>query len=127
MDKERRRLNRRRFSYYMRVMNERSGRLIGHLSDISTGGFRLDSQQAVPVNTDYAMRIDVPDEIGSKNFMMFVARSRWCQLDPLDNVSYNAGFQIVNMSPGDLEIFGRMFEKYGTDANKPATADYLWR
>ena len=50
---ERRKLSRRNFSYYMRVMDEATGKLIGHLSDISTGGFKVDSTQPLPLNVDF--------------------------------------------------------------------------
>jgi len=36
---ERRKRDRRDFSYYMRVMNENTGELVGHLADISISGF----------------------------------------------------------------------------------------
>lgn len=127
MDKERRKLHRRRFAYYMRVTNNRSAKLIGHMADISTGGFRLDCQAAVPSNVDYELRVDVPEEIASKNFMLFMARSMWSQIDPLDHVSYNSGFKIVNMAPEDQDIFRRMYDRYGTDSTVKATSDYLWR
>jgi hypothetical protein len=45
--------------------------------------------------------------------MVFVARSKWCEVDPLDPFIYNVGFQLVNISPGDLDIFHRMMETYG--------------
>jgi len=126
MPMERRKLNRRNFSYYMRVMNEATGELVGHLSDISTGGFKLDSRQAVPLNRDFTLRVDLTNEVANKTFMVFVARSRWCQPDHYDPSTYNVGFQIINMTPGDLEIFSRMFEKYGSN-NKNSNLDYLWK
>ena len=44
-----------------------------------------------------------------------------------DPTSFNVGFEIVNMSPTDLEIFNRMFEKYGSQkAAKKRSDDYLW-
>jgi len=127
MEKERRKRHRRKFSYYMRVLDEATGEPLGHLSDISAGGFKLDSQEALPLNAGYQLRIDLPPEIANKNYMTFEARSRWCRLDPLDHVSFNAGFQIVNMTPGDFEIYSRMFERYGTDAVQRASTDYLWK
>jgi hypothetical protein len=45
--------------------------------------------------------------------MAFVARSRWCQVDPLDPYVYNVGFQLIQIAPDDLEIFKRMMETYG--------------
>src|SRR5581483_11681891 len=126
MSLERRKLNRRNFSYYMRVMNEATGELVGHLSDIRTGGFKLDSRQAIPLNRDFTLRVDLTSEVANKTFMIFVARSKWCQPDHYDPSTYNVGFQIINMTPGDLEIFTRMFEKYGSN-NKNSNLDYLWK
>ena len=125
---ERRRLARRNFSYYMRVMNDATNELVGHLADISTGGFKLDCQKPVQPNTDFLLRIDLTPEIASKEFMVFAARSRWCRADRFDPTSFNVGFQITTMSPGDLEIFVRMFEKYGTKLSEGKSShDYLWR
>lgn len=126
---ERRKVKRRNFSYYMRMMDDRSGALVGHLTEISTGGFKLDSQKAIAVNQDFNFRIELTSEIANKTFMVFSARSRWCEHDHIDPTSYNVGFQIINITPGDLDIFARMFEKYGTQGNNDdkSKADYLWK
>jgi len=123
-----RKFNRRAFSYYMRVLDANTEKLVGHLADISTGGFKMDSQTKIPLNTDMTLRIDVPDEISDKDFIIFIARARWCQNDRFDLTSYNIGFQLINIDPGDLLIFMRMFEKYGAQANnKKQNNDYYWR
>ncbi len=110
---ERRRLERKDFSYYMRLVDNDTHDLVGHLVDISSGGFKLDSQSPIPVNKDFRLRMDLTSEVATKPSMVFVARSKWCEVDPLDPFIYNVGFQLVNISPGDLEIFHRMMEKYG--------------
>jgi hypothetical protein len=128
MPAERRKLDRRNFSYYMRVMDELTGKLVGHLVDISTGGFKLDSSTSVPLNKDYRLRLDLPGDISSNGFMIFSARSRWCRPDEIDSTAFNVGFQITNMMPGDFEIFSRIFERYGAQgAAKKKSDDYLWR
>ncbi len=125
---ERRKLDRRRFSYYMRVLNETTGELVGHLADISTGGFKLDTQTTVPPGVDYLLRIDLTGEVANKAHMVFKARSKWCRQDSIDTRLYNVGFQIVDMAPGDMDIFIRMFERYGTGlANEKDDLDYLWK
>lgn len=111
---ERRNLDRKDFSYYMRLIDNDTQELVGHLVDISSGGFKLDSQNPIPINKDYRFRMDLTNEVASKPSMVFVARSKWCEVDPLDPLLYNVGFQLVNISPGDVEIFNRMMEKYGT-------------
>ena len=117
MPDEKRKLARRSFSYYMRIMDEANGQLVGYLTEISTGGFKLDSSSAVPLNKDFRLRIELTGEISSKDFIVFSARSRWCQSDDIDPNSFNVGFQIINMEPDDFEIFNRIFEKYGSQGN----------
>ena len=111
---ERRRLDRKDFSYYMRLIDNDTQQLVGHLVDISSGGFKLDSQNPIPINKDFRFRMDLTSEVANKPSMVFVARSKWCEVDPLDPFLYNVGFQLINISPGDVEIFKRMMEKYGT-------------
>jgi hypothetical protein len=110
---ERRQLSRRNFSYYMRVTDETTGMMIGHFSDISTGGFKLDSSKPVPINTDYRLRIDQTGEISNKSYITFKARARWCSIDVFDPNLYNVGFQIIEMNPGDYDVFVKMFSTYG--------------
>lgn len=129
MPNERRKLNRRNFSYYMRVMDEVNGQLVGHLVDISTGGFKLDCSSAIPANKEFRLRVELTSEVAAKNSMIFNARSRWCKPDLIDPTAFSVGFQITNMTPGDFEIFNRMFEKYGSqsDTKQKSSSDYLWK
>lgn len=110
---ERRHRERKDFSYYMRLVDNDTQDLVGHLVDISSGGFKLDSQSSIPVNKDFRLRMDLTSEVANKPAMIFVARSKWCEIDPLDPFIYNVGFQLINISPSDLEIINRMMEKYG--------------
>ena len=110
---ERRNIERKEFSYCMRLVDDSTQELIGHLMDISSGGFKLDSQKPIPPNKDFRLRMDLTSEVADKPTMTFVARSKWCEVDPLDPFVYNVGFQMINISPGDLDIINRMMEKYG--------------
>ena len=110
---DRRHLERKDFSYYMRLVDNDTQNLVGHLVDISSGGFKLDSQSSIPVNKDFRLRMDLTSDVANKPAMIFVARSKWCEIDPLDPFIYNVGFQLVSISPSDLEIINRMMEKYG--------------
>ncbi len=112
MGAERRKLSRENFSYYMRVMDGATGKLVGHISDISSGGFKLDSKDPVPLNKDFQLRIDHTGEISSKNYLILIGRAMWCQMDVLAPGMYNVGFKIVNITPGDYDIFLKMFNTY---------------
>lgn len=127
MANNKRRLDRRSFTYYMQVQDDLTKQTIGYLSDISTGGFKLDCDKPLPTGQDYRMLIQLNSEIADKTTMTFIARSKWCRPDHIDPTSYNVGFEIINMAPGDMVIFQRMFEKYGSQQAQRKSDDYLWR
>ncbi len=111
----------------MRLMHENTGELVGHLVNISREGFRLESLRPIPVNRDYPLRIELPRDITDKPYMVFVARSKWCKPDKIDPTLFDAGFEIVEMTPGDAEIFRMIFERYGSlEDVRDGRADYLW-
>ena len=126
---DKRKIDRRDFTYYMQVTDELSKQLIGYLTDISSGGFRLDTPKQIPGGQDFRMQIQLTSDIADKNSMVFVARSKWCHPDHVDPNTYNVGFEIVNMAPSDRVIFQRMFDKYGAEKRMKSKSsnDYLWR
>jgi hypothetical protein len=109
---------RKDFFYYMRVIDDETKEVVGHLADISTGGFKLDTQKPVPINQDFRLCMQLPKEISDIPFMVFGARSRWCNMDPTDPFTYNVGYQLIHFAPKDLEVFIRMMEKYGRESKK---------
>lgn len=126
---EKRKIGRRNFTYYMQVTNDVTKELLGYLADISTGGFKLDCQKQIAPGQDFRMHIELTPDIADKNSMVFVARSKWCHRDYVDPNSFNVGFEIINMAPGDVLIFQRMFDKYGADnrGSHKSSDDYMWR
>jgi PilZ domain len=112
---QRRSLDRKDFSYYMPVFNHDTQELVGHLTDISPRGFKLDCENPIPLNEEFRFYMDLISEVASKPSMVFVARSRWCQVDRFDPFCYNVGFQLIDIAPEDVEIFNRIIEKYGTE------------
>lgn len=118
MADERRFSKRRKFGYYMRVVDNNTQELLGYLADISPRGFKLDSTKPLIVNKDYTMRLDLTPEISERPYIVFVARTKWSQPDSTDPFAHNEGFQIVNMTPHDEVIFQRLVDKYGTPESK---------
>ena len=78
----------------------------------------LGINKPLPLNKDFKLRLNLSGEVADKPSMVFMARSRWCKVDPLDPYIYNVGFQLIHIAPGDLEIFNRMMEKYGREQAK---------
>lgn len=128
MANNKRKLPRRNFSYYMRVLDKHTGDLIGQISDMSTGGFKLESSTPVAVGLTMELCIDQLSEISGKSFIIFTARTRWCERDPYDPTIYNVGFQLVDMTPADYDIFVKMFNSYGEQkqTHHKSNTDYIW-
>ena len=112
------RQDRKDFSYYMQLTNFATKELVGHLADISADGFKIDSPKPIPPNTDIKFHMELTREVANKPSMVFIARSKWCKVDPFDPFCYNVGFQIINISPADIEIFKSIMDKYGSKHEK---------
>ena len=126
---DKRKIDRRDFTYYMQVKDATTKQIVGYLSDISTGGFKLDSQTEIPPGKDFRLHIDLTPDIANQNSMVFIARSKWVHRDHVDPFTFNVGFEITNMAPGDMLIFQRMFDKYGSQntMKSKGSDDYLWK
>jgi hypothetical protein len=109
---ERRRLKRRNLSQYLPVLDSGTLQVIGHLVDVSTVGFRMDSKIPITPNHSYNLRLVFAEEIAGKVSLEFTACAKWCRSDPIQPFSYNAGFEITDIAPDDLEVFKRIPEKY---------------
>src|SRR5687768_17941215 len=126
---DKRKIARRDFTYYMQVTDDLSKQLIGYLTDISTGGFRLDTSKQIPPGQDFRMYIQLTPDIADKHSMVFIARSKWCRPDHVDPNTYNVGFEIINIDPSDMDIFQRMLEKYCSQNSirGKSSNDFMWR
>jgi hypothetical protein len=112
---ERRKIDRRNVSYYLPVMDTITQQVIGHLIDISPIGLMMDSKIPVPSNLKYYLRMDLMEEIAGQDSVEFAAITIWCRPDAIQPFMYNAGFHIVEIAPGDLEVVKQIAERYGGD------------
>ena len=128
MASNKRKLPRKNFSYYMRVLKKDTGELIGQITDISTGGFKLEGSKPLPKNVNMELCIDQVNQISAKSFIVFSACTRWCELDPYDPTIYNVGFQLLDMTPADYDVFVKMFNSYGEQkqSHHKSNSDYIW-
>ena len=71
---EKRTVPRKKFNLYMRVLNDDTGEILGHMVEISSTGLRLETVGPLPTNVDYYLRIELTPDLGSMPFIIFVAR-----------------------------------------------------
>jgi hypothetical protein len=109
---ERRKATRHSISYYLRIINVGSNQMLGHLTDLSLTGLRLDCQKIIMANKPFRLRINTTPDISTKDYFEFDACSKWCKVDQIQPGLYNVGFEITGIDPNDREIIIQIIEKY---------------
>ena len=115
---EKRNSNRREFTYYMPILDVASGAIIGHLTDISEHGFRIDTKYRIPVGNVLNLRLNLGSELTKKGAIFFQAQSRWSQVDPMEPTLYNVGFEVTKINPEDDLVYQAMVERYSKPSRR---------
>jgi len=110
---ERRKYERHINGDYMRVKDNDTEEIIGYLTEISLGGFKLESPKNLTVDKNYNLRLEYAIEEQDKWFVVFVAQAKWSRPDPITPYEYILGFEIVNIAPSEKEIYKSIVENYG--------------
>lgn len=108
---ERRSILRRHLIYYLRVWEQESGELLGHVVDMTTDGLMLISEKAIPTGKVLAMEIRWQAPEGEPINMRFRAESRWSNNDANPEF-YDTGFKLLDGSEEVLEPIREVIEKY---------------
>lgn len=111
---ERRTTPRKNISFYMRVLNDDTEEILGHMIEVSSIGLRLETLGPLPLNKDYYMRLELTPDLGEIPYIVFLARTKWCQIDDIQPNLYRVGFELMEILPEDKEIFLRLLRKYGS-------------
>ncbi|MEP7134977.1 MAG: PilZ domain-containing protein [Chloroflexota bacterium] len=111
---ERRNISRKKFDFYMRVLDDDTQAILGHMVEVSPTGLRLETVGPLPLNKEYYLRVELTADLGNVPYIIFVARTRWCNIDNIQPNLYHVGFAIVEIMPEDQEIFMRILEKFGS-------------
>jgi hypothetical protein len=109
---EKRTVPRKKFNMYMRVLNDDTGEILGHMVEVSRTGLRLETVGPQPLEKDYYLRIEMTPDLGPMPFIIFIARTKWCKMDSIQPNLFQVGFEIVEMVPEDQEAFLRIIQKY---------------
>lgn len=109
---ERRTVPRKKFNMYMRVINDDTGEILGHMVEVSQTGLRLETVESLPLDKDYYLRIEITPDLGPMPYIVFIARSKWCKMDDIQPNLYQTGFQVIEIVPEDREVFLRIIQKY---------------
>jgi len=109
---EKRTVPRKKIDMYMRILNDDTGEIIGHMVEASLIGLRIETVEAIPPNNDLYLRIELTPDLGSMPYIVFIARSKWCKMDAIQPNLFQVGFEIIEIVPEDEEVFKRIIQKY---------------
>ena len=98
---EKRMLKRWYLIFYLRAFDQDTEKLLGHVVDISTGGIMLISDKIIPIDEDFRLWLDVPQEDGERERLFIEVHSLWSKRD-VNPSFYDTGFSILNASPEAL-------------------------
>lgn len=110
---ERRTTPRKKFSYYMRVVDDDTQETLGHMVEVSEQGVQLDTMAALPLNKDYYLRVELTPELADLPFIVFMARTKWSNMGNIPNL-FHTGFQIIEILPEDRDVFLNIVKKYSS-------------
>lgn len=111
-DLNRRRLRRRHLIYYLRVFDQESGELLGHLVDVNRGGIMLISEKSIPLDKEFNLRMDLPVELWGKSHFDFSAKSHW-EAQDVNPDFLNTGFEITHVGREEMDIIDRLISEFG--------------
>jgi hypothetical protein len=115
ISQERRKHKRWNLVFSIPVVEISTQQTIGQLEEISSRGFRLNSQFQIPVEQEYHLGLISTPDLIDMEFVGFVARSKWCQtnMHDLEQTQYSIGFDIINIAPHDAEVLECIVERNG--------------
>jgi hypothetical protein len=109
---ERRKLKRRHLLYYLRVYNAQTGRVLGHLVDISEGGVMLISQHRRRIGRSVRLRMVLPNQPRRATIVEFDATAKWCRRD-VNPDFWDTGFETSGLTRRQAADLETLVDDYG--------------
>jgi hypothetical protein len=110
---EQRLLKRRHLLYYLSVEDTDTGRLLGHLVDVTADGIMLMSLEPIPTGQLFRLRMTIPPGAdGTRQTIEFQARSVRSGKD-VNPDFFDTGFHLVDLTPAQLGLIETLIDDHG--------------
>jgi len=93
------------------IINLLSGNSIGNLVNISEGGFTLITDQELPINTLFQLRMTLPAGLTESTHIEIGAESLWRNASTTSNYQWY-GFHIIDISADNAEMIKRLIQAW---------------
>jgi len=110
---ERRRLSRKYLSFFSRVVDRNTERLLGYLVDLTAGGALMIGNISLKPGTLLSLRIDLPEDFSPQDQLDLIAKVVWI-LPDVDPELYRTGLQMVEIQPSDQGVMERLLTDYAS-------------
>jgi len=107
---ENRSLKRWHLIYYLRIFDQDTGSLLGHLVDISTEGMKMVSEMPIPTEKEFHFKMEVPLEHSTAEELLLGAYSLWCNRDANPDF-FATGFRLVNPERAAIRVISALIEE----------------
>ena len=109
---ERRHQDRKYLTFFSRVVDRNSGRMLGYLMDIATNGAQLVGNISIKLHSPISIRVDLPENFDNHECLDLIVIAVWSQPDA-DPEFYRTGLQLVDPTAEDLDILKRLLVEFG--------------
>jgi hypothetical protein len=107
-------VERRRLVFYLRLFDQKSSDIIGHLTDISTAGLMLVSTRPIEKDRVFQVRLILPREVAGRTELQLKIKCVWCRPDPIPNF-HIAGFQFVEIDLQQKKMIDALHEEFSRE------------
>ncbi len=108
---EKRRIKRWYLVMYLRVYDQDTNELLGHIVDINKEGMRLVSDKPLPLNQTFRLWVDVPKEDTPRQRLELEAESLWTGRD-INPDFYDTGLRVLSISTQALLQLQLLIEEF---------------
>lgn len=95
---------------YLRVAKAENNETIGHLVDVTTEGMMLISENSIPLQQTYNLRMEIPTEENIPQMIALTAESLWTKKD-VNPEFHDTGFRLINPSKRAINAITRLIEE----------------
>ena len=107
-----RRDKRFQISFFLRILDNNTDEVMGHVVNISVSGMRVLTDRPLCQDKDYTLAIDLTKDINFEQEALFTAKCAWIEQDLLSG-AYNCGFQLQNVTEKGQVIILKLIEQFG--------------
>ena len=108
---KKRQSDRKALKLYLKVIDTKTGDLLGHTVDITEKGVMLTREGPIVTGADFDLQLELPAEIEGIREIHFSARSMWSAKDS-ETDFYNTGFEFSGLSDRDSRIIDEVIKKF---------------